>query len=189
MKNQGFIFIPILVFVVFIVGGAGTYFYVKHNKTSNIQNVVEIFTPTPTGANTPTLTPISTFTPPIPTKKPQPTLTKAPTLTPTVNLNDCSRFKPEDGLATITISLKEKDGKSLLGDWTVTIKPTGSCPAILPYGNQPLFNVIKQYTYTFTTVGFHPGQVRVDVNYHYSGEGFDVDATSGNHVREVVVSN
>src|SRR3972149_3456276 len=186
MRNKGFVLLPILILIAIVALGAGIYINSKKVKTSVPQT--ELQTSTITITETPSSIPTSVPTPP-PTKKPQPTLTKATTPTPAVNISDCSRFKPEDGLATITINLKEKDGKTLIGDWIVKIKPTGSCPAILPYGNQPLTNVIHQGTYTYTSVGFHTGQVRVDVEYHYTGEGFDVDATSGNHSRDVTVSN
>lgn len=187
MMRRGTVLLPVLVAIAFVVIGVGMFF--RNSKKEESQNIVPDDTSTtvtssPSPTVMPTLSPSNT-----PTKKPQPVVTKLPTASPTTNLGDCSRFNPDDGLATITINLKEKDNKPLLGDWTVTIKPTGNCPAILPYGNAPLTNVIHQYTYTYTTVGFHPGQVRVDVNYHYSGEGFDIDATSGNQTREVVVSN
>lgn len=180
---------PVLIFTAVVALGLGIYIKTKKGAIS-ISNQDEESVPSPVITEIPslTLTLISTSTP-TPAKKPKPIISKIPSPTPTIDLSDCGRFKPEDGLATITIVLKEKDGKPLYGDWTVTIKPTGNCPAILPYGNKPITDIIRQPTYTFTTVGFHPGQVRVDVKYHYTGEGFDVDATSGNHVREVTVSN
>lgn len=171
-----------LIFALIITSGV-IYLGVVRSRINSQNNSVII---SPTQIPSPTIIPTASPTmKPIPTKVPIPKLSIVPTSTTT----DCSKFKPEDGLATISITLKEKDGKPLFGDWAVEIKHAGTCPAILPYGDQQLNTVIKQGTYTFTSAGFHPGQVRVDVKYHYTGEGLDIDAVSGNTSREVTVSN
>ncbi len=187
--RKGFVFIPVLIIIALTLIGAIGYSIYQRSSSDKIDNSLENTKPTesPAFSPSPTTTPIPTATPtkkPVPTKKPN-----TPTPSPVTNATGCSQFVPENGLATITINLKEKDNQPLFGDWIVKIKPTGSCPAIMPYGNQPVEAVIRQGTYTYTSPGFHPGQVRVDVNYHFSGEGFDMDAISGSHSREINVSN
>jgi hypothetical protein len=188
--RKGFIFLPLLlvVAIVAIIAG-GIYVQNKNNSVQNSSDNI-LLTSTPTAG--PTVTPTFSPTPtakPTPTKKPF-TPTPKPTTIPTAAESGCSKFKPEDGLTTITITLKEKDNKPLVGDWIVKIKPTGSCPGILPPGwGSEINEVIKQPNYNYTSPGLHPGQFRVDVQYHFTGEGLDWDGTSGNHTREVSVSN
>jgi len=177
--NKGFapVAIIIIIAVVLVTGVLISKNYQRSDTSS---------TPQPTMESTavPTLTPS-----PSPRSSIRPTV--RPTITPTPTASTgCSRFKPEDGLTSITITLKEKDGKPLVGDWIVKIKPTGSCPGILPqaWGSQ-INEVIRQPNYTYTSPGLHPGQFRVDINYHITGDGFDWDGTSGTHSREVTVSN
>lgn len=186
---KGFVFIPLLIGLMLVAAVGGGYFYLSGNKNTTNQSSSEI-SPSilPSATPEPTLTP--TFTP---TPSPKPTPTKkpfTPTPKPTAAQSACSQFVPENGLTTITINLKEKAGATLTGDWIVKIKPTGSCPGILPpnWGGQ-INEVIHQPNYTYTSPGLHPGQFRVDVQYHFTGEGFDWDGTSGSHSREVMVSN
>jgi len=191
--KKGFVIIPILIaFSLALIVGFGYTIYKKSHFNPNQYEWAGVsITPSITPesvSNSPTLTTVPTITPtkkPIPTKKPN-----TPTPKPTTAQTSCSQFKPADGLATITITLKEKSGQSLAGDWTVKIKPTGACPGMLSPGwNGELTEIVRQPTYTYKSPGFSPGQFRVDVNYHTSGSGFDVDATSGDHSNEVGVSN
>jgi len=187
-SKKGFIFLPVLIAAAAIIIGVGGYFYFSNKDAKSINRsdarISATATQTPAPTTKPTLTP--TLSPkPIPTKKPI-----TPTVKPTGAVTSCSKFKPEDGLTTLLITLKEKDGKPLIGDWTVKIKPTGSCPGILPpnWGNE-LSDVVRQPNYTYTSPGLHPGQFRVDVQYYYTGEGFDWDGTSGPHSKEVTVAD
>lgn len=179
MKN-GFaaIYLVIGLFILAILG----FGYSNFKNTTVMQE-----TPTAAPTSTPSLPPTATPTlKPIVTKKPSP---QSPSPTSVVQ-NPCAQFKPENGLTSITITLKEKDGKPLAGDWTVKIKPASECPGQLPpmWGGQ-INEVIRQPNYTYTSPGMGPGKFRVDVNYHAGGEGFDWDGTSGNHSREITVTN
>lgn len=179
-------FAPILVIFALAVLTAGVGFYSIKNKTSvNVEDKIDE-TQTPTPSSSPTNTSISTSKPTLsPTKRPVAVATAS-----SAPQNNCSRFKPENGLTSITITLKEKDGKTLSGDWIVEIKPTGSCPGILPpHWGSKVNEVVRQPNYTYTSPGMGPGQFRVDVKYHLTGEGFDWEGTSGNHTKEVVVSD
>lgn len=186
INQAGFVILRVLI-ALLILGSAGFYIH-RQNLKNSIPLPTQIaasMTPSPT----PTPSPVPT---PRPTIRPAPAVTRNPS-TPTPQSSaaaSCSQFKPADGLATIRINLKEKDGQALSGDWIVKIKPTGSCPGMLPpmWGSQ-INEVIHQPNYTYTSPGLHPGQFRVDVQYHVSGEGFNWDGTSGSHSHETTVSN
>ena len=179
-------FAPLIVLFTFAILAAGVGFYSIKNKTSMKVEDKADATQTPAASSSPTNTPISTPKSTLsPTKRPVVTVTTSP-----VSQNNCSRFKPENGPTSVTITLKEKDGKALSGDWVVEIKPTGSCPGILPpHWGSKINEVVRQPNYTYTSPGMGPGQFRVDVKYHLTGEGFDWEGTSGSHAREVVVSD
>jgi len=113
----------------------------------------------------------------------------APPPSTTPNKADCSAFYPKDNLATITVRLREKNGKPLSGEWTVKIKSYPECPAIFPYGMDWTSGYIQGGASTWTSVGFNPGKVRMDVNYHRIGQAYDIDATPGNHIIEMEVVN
>lgn len=198
MRKNGFAFVYIII-VLSVVGLIGVgYLGLKKSKIDlklpNIANFKPSQSPTPTPSPFASPKPTVQAGTPTPTIKPTPRPTKKPVI-PTVSPapvadNGCSKFKPADGLTTLTITLKEKDGNALAGDWVVKISPSGACPGSLPpnWGSQ-INDVIKQPKYTYTSAGLGPGKFRVDVNYHTSGEGFDWDGVSGNTTREVTVSN
>lgn len=179
-KGFAHIFAAVAVTLVMIAGAVAFKSYQKVGLSTPLPQVLVQTSPSPTPSLIPTIKPTAA-----PTKKP----TTTPTPTTAANLG-CSKYKPEDGLATLTINLKEKDGKPLVGDWTVKIKPKSPCPGMLPplWGSE-INEVVRQPTYTYTSQGMHPGLFRVDVNYHYTGEGFDWEGTSGNHTKEITVSN
>ncbi len=108
------------------------------------------------------------------------------TVAPLVN---CSIFDPKQGLATVTINLTEKNGQKLSGPWTANMNSAKACPAIFPGGISFWPNYIPDGDYSWTSVGFSPGKIRIDVNYHSTGQAFDIDATSGNHIINMTVSN
>jgi hypothetical protein len=128
---------------------------------------------------------------------PTPTVIKDPNITsepspesPTPTENPCRKFNPEAGLATITVNIQPQPGETLVGDTLVKVKPQAPCPGTLPplWGNQ-ITDVIRQGKTSWTSPGLGPGTFRVDVKYHYTGQGFDVDAISGSNALTVTVSN
>ena len=184
--RRGIAFLSVIMIVAVVVITAVVFSSLTSTPGTTPAPAIEsTFSPVPTTTPTPKPTPKPTLKPTV-----MPVKTITPTPVATVVSGGCSKFDPTAGLATITITLKEKDSKPLVGDWIVKIKPTGSCQGILPpnWGSQ-LNEVIKQPNYTYTSPGMHPGQFRVDVQYHYTGEGFDWDGTSGGHSREIQVSN
>lgn len=181
--SKGFAHILLLIIGVVIAG-----VLITRNSVSFVK-INETPVPTESATSIPTISPTSK-----PTTKPKSTIVATPTpklttVTTSVPQSACDKFKPADGLTTITLNLQASSGQ-IVGDTIVKIKPASSCPGTLPSGwGGELTEVIRQGTTSWTSPGMSPGNFRVDVNYHNSGQGFDVEGTSGNHPVTVTLNN
>lgn len=186
--QRGFVAFPVLlaIIVLVVVVLAGPKVLKNSNLLPTKAEVEEAVVVSETPVSTPNSSPA-----PSPTSIPKIKVTSTPTPSPKptatqVSINPCDKFKPGDGLATITVSLQASSG-SVVGDAIVKIKATGDCPGAVPGGGQ-ITDIIRQGS-SWTSPGLTPGKFRIDVEYHGAGQGLDVDAVSGGNSVTVTVSN